>query len=583
MSKQRIIENILKEYAYLSDDGGISPKINEDLLITAIENLGYTSFFSNRKLSDKLSEMYRDYDDVPDQDYENRYAPEDGPEDGAGDVDPSDSKIEEPVSTSFVITGPKGGDHLSPYEIGVIKRLIPSIRISDEDLQDFDIKHPPTPVSNHPSGHQKGRIGITSHQIEEVLKTTPLKIEISPTRVVVVKKVKAKKSKLEQADTALLYFNTKDAKSVTSKFFTQIANFVRFCTEHPGAFSASDKKEFAPITAEKMQVNQLNDYFQKNIDNIKYRLFMKDAGIAVDTKVSVNSAEHLTATKSVKADFQLSNDGKPVFWISFKNANYLDSTGGEKLLPPGFRGYGPTIGIGRALQNNEGWMKLMRKLINEITTKLTVSNPPLDLSNNPKLERSRLKSGGGGLEFINKVNGVPIHKALHNNPLFLQRFRARRLTVEKLVESPLAKKFIYNAPAESFKIGMDFLDGTDLSKEIAGKAIYGIDFKLNDTNPSFGPNNVNVLMKSKTNIVVSSTDPMEDSTPSMLVKTDVAGHLLFNPNLPLPKDIYDTILAYRPIFYAHSSQNDTYAIDIDDTSYLFLGFRIEVVPAGKVF
>ena len=228
-------------------------------MITAIENLGYTSFFSNRKLSDKLSEMYRDYDDVPDQDYENRYAPEDGPEDGAGDVDPSDSKIEEPVSTSFVITGPKGGDHLSPYEIGVIKRLIPSIRISDEDLQDFDIKHPPTPVSNHPSGHQKGRIGITSHQIEEVLKTTPLKIEISPTRVVVVKKVKAKKSKLEQADTALLYFNTKDAKSVTSKFFTQIANFVRFCTEHPGAFSASDKKEFAPITAEKMQVNQLND------------------------------------------------------------------------------------------------------------------------------------------------------------------------------------------------------------------------------------------------------------------------------------------------------------------------------------
>jgi hypothetical protein len=127
---------------------------------------------------------------------------------------------------------------------------------------------------------------------------------------------------------------------------------------------------------------------------------------------------------------------------------------------------------------------------------------------------------------------------------------------------------------------MDFLDGTDITKEIAGKAIYGVDFKMDKSTP-FGSENVNVLMQSSTPITVSPTENTNGEL-SILIQTNERGHVLFNPNLPLPKNMADPILQYRPVFHPSYLENEVHSETIGDTAYLFLGLRIFIRPDGKV-
>ena len=53
MNKDKIIKDILLEYSALSKTGGID-KLDHDLLVTAIENCGYVSYFSIPKLVNEI-------------------------------------------------------------------------------------------------------------------------------------------------------------------------------------------------------------------------------------------------------------------------------------------------------------------------------------------------------------------------------------------------------------------------------------------------------------------------------------------------------------------------------------------------
>ena len=53
MNKDKIIKDILLEYSVLSKTGGID-KLDHDLLVTAIENCGYASYFSIPKLVNEI-------------------------------------------------------------------------------------------------------------------------------------------------------------------------------------------------------------------------------------------------------------------------------------------------------------------------------------------------------------------------------------------------------------------------------------------------------------------------------------------------------------------------------------------------
>jgi hypothetical protein len=183
------------------------------------------------------------------------------------------------------------------------------------------------------------------------------------------------------------------------------------------------------------------------------------------------------------------------------------------------------------------------------------------------------------IEIITHIDGVPIAQVVNNDEDKLRYMRAKSAAISKFMAMDgLKKKLIFFTP-DTFSVMMDFLDGTDVSKEIAGKAIYGVDFEFGKDKP-FGRENVNILLKSKTPITVEP-HVLKNKENAVLIKTDERGHVLFNPNLPLPKDMDDPILTYRPVFHPKWVQNEHHLEIVNGVGMLFLGTRIFVVPAGR--
>ena len=145
MNKEKIIEDVLREYSFLMEDGGINDQIDQDLLFTAIENLGYAEYFSNQKL----------YENVK---HKNKF-----------------------------ISDLKGKKFLSDDDIDTLKMLVgPKWMIIDEELKSLDLNTVEVP-DNFPGTESDPR-HVTIDQMEGFLlreksQGKKLKLTQSPSKV----------------------------------------------------------------------------------------------------------------------------------------------------------------------------------------------------------------------------------------------------------------------------------------------------------------------------------------------------------------------------------------------------------------
>jgi len=216
------------------------------------------------------------------------------------------------------------------------------------------------------------------------------------------------------------------------------------------------------------------------------------------------------------------------------------------------------------------WLSVKSKMVSGI-----VKNYPNRIEVNPKT--TTFDEKGNLVNF----NGVPAIEALRGQgEMYNLLIGAFKKGFYRFVTSPNTKrKYLYMM--NNFDAYLDFLDGSPKTKEIAGKAIYGTDFTLDKRKP-FSRQNCSILMQSRTPLIMSRIPTKSKKNVQLLIRTDENGHVLFNPNLPLPKNAQDPFQKYKPVMYFRSGTNEQFTTDYNGDGYMFMRARIVIIPAAKI-
>ena len=325
-------------------------------------------------------------------------------------------------------------------------------------------------------------------------------------------------------------------------------------------------KQARGIGYEKMQVQNLNKWFEDNNVNMPLHLYISDELQKFrDAGVSVNGAVKLVGTG--KADLTLTENETPKFWISYKHGNYWTEEGSALANVP-FQQYGSIKTLHKRLSKEKGkW----NEIINDFLNKLLPT-----IENHKTIKKGyTVDSTEGGIAYTTDPNIVFTEA---ENSLI----QANASTIKNVFNNEANKnlnKIFYFLP-NGFNAWMDMLDGTDEARQIAGMSIYGLDFKLNSTN--YGPENVQCLIQTNERLNVEYNYNEEDEPDGMKISTNQRGHILFNPNLPAPKDAEDPILIYRPVLNARYTQEENFVFTRSNSVIILLGCRILVMPFGKI-
>jgi len=326
-------------------------------------------------------------------------------------------------------------------------------------------------------------------------------------------------------------------------------------------------KQARGIGYEELQVNNLNTWFIKNEIKVPLRLYISDElNEFRDTGVNVNDAHKIEGVG--KADLALTENSTDKFWISYKHGNYWSEEGAAtSLAAVPFQQYGSIKNLHSKLGSEKGkWAEIIANFLDKTTEQL------------PDPTTIRI---GQSLEIDDKTKKI---RTSDSNVMFSQEEKdlllANKSSVNTVFKNnPGLNKEIYFLP-RGFSVWIDMLDGSDESRQIAGMSIYGLDFKLNSSN--YGPENVHCLIQTNETLNVEFHNDSEDEPNGIKISTDNRGHILFNPNLPAPKNAEDPILQYRPVLYARFTEVENFSYTRKGKVILLLGCRILVMPYGKI-
>jgi len=547
MNKDKIIKDILLEYSALSKTGGID-KLDHDLLVTAIENCGYASYFSIPKLVNEI-----------------------------------ESKKQKPG--------------LSDNDVALINQIIGKgssqqsrVLFDDDDLKTLDLDDP----RNQPSTlfpKDRGQAELTYNELVQIGKDNGgLKILHSPSslRIATVK-----------GGRRLSNINTTHGIKDGSKTFGQLMLFLRLAKEHKDMITLGIESAAPGLTGEVIAVNHINDWFKKNNpEQQPFRLHFWDQTERVPTGVEVDDAVHIVGKN--KADIALRNQNSEVFWISFKGAEFDPRQFVQRVDRVDFPQYSGMLGLDDSFTDGKvkaAWDSIKMTFLNGIKKNYSVR--PLLI--NPK------KTTFDENKVVINLNGKSALETIGPNVEFYTRLTSdfRKMFYDFVTTPSSGKKYLYYM-GDKFEGHLDFLDGSEATRIIAGKTIYGRDFDIKGKAP-FGQNNCSILMHSHANVEMKVINPEDMETmPSrdpkdigsinwvksnasnatneshLLISTTEGGQVWFNPNLPLPKDAADPILKYRPTLSCRSGTDEAAVLKFGNDEYMFMKFRVVVWPLAKV-
>jgi len=533
MNREKIISAILLEYCHLAPDGG-ADKINPDLLFKSIENLGYQDYFSAAMLSESLDVIDKMAPHLP------------------------EASVKKEKATK----------RLTDEDIKIIYEILGTTRINftEEELQSIDMNtvNLPTEFSTGNEPIEPSSYSMMVSKLNSLPSDKKFKITYSETKLR-IKGEEGKTLSVINVSGGMVIYDEK--KNDFSKYFKQLLLWVKFYKEHKSKIviqPAADPNEKTKISA-----SSLKEYFDKNNpDNISFNLFVKNVSKIFNSNVKVDGAEYIAGTK--KADIALTEDNKQNFWISFKASDYFSAENSPVLAKVGLRHYGMVNALSSQLANNPTWSALENKLLTGL--KKNIKGIDLDKTT---IEDFDKKTGR-----LISINKIPLAEYKFTDEQLLNLVSSNK-AIQRMVTSDIKKKFLYFS--RPFSGYLKFLDNssTPEMKEIAGKAIYGLDFKIDGSAP-FGPENCSVVMFSATQLMMEKHET-DTSQPSLLIRTDAKGNVYPNPYLPLPEGEGDPIFRYLPTFeIITKSINDKHSFYVGNEQHLFLNCRITITANAKI-
>lgn len=537
MNREKIINSILLEYSLLSPDGGAN-QVDVNLLLHVIESLGYQDHFSFDTLSESAEIINKMVPHLPEASAKKGKAPK----------------------------------RLSNEEVRIIFDLLGGDttrrNFTEEELQSIDMNTVDLPTefstANEPIG-QPPAYNVMVAKLNSLPPEKKFKITYSETKLRIVGD-DGKSLAVINVPKGFTIYDTRTGAMTMN--FKQLLLWAKFYKEHKSKITIQEAVD--PNEKTKISAASLKEYFDKNNpDKISFSLFVKNVSKVFNANVKVDGAEYISGVK--KADIALTEANKPNFWISFKAADYFSAENSQVLAKVGLRHYGMVNALSNQLSSNPTWTALENKLLTGL--KKNIKGIDLDKTT---IEDFDQKTGR-----LISINKIPLEKYGFTEEQ-LQNLVSANKAIERMVTSPEIKKKVlyFSRPFSGY---LEFLDAssTPEMKEIAGKSIYGIDFKIDGSAP-FGPENCSVVMFSGTQLMMEKhvTDTPQ---PSLLIRTDAKGNVYPNPYLPLPEGEGDPILRYLPTFeIVTKSINDRHSFYIGNEQHLFLNCRIIITAKAKV-
>lgn len=532
MNRENIINSILLEYSLLSPNGGVD-KVDVDLLLKAIDNLGYQEYFS----FDVLCE----FDDVINK------------------MVPHLPEVEKKENS------PK---YLNSEDISIIYEILGGNltrrNFTEEELRSVDLNkiELPTEFSTANEAIKPSSYNVMVAKLNS--SENNFKITYSETKLRIIGG-EGKSLSVINIPKGLSIYDTRTGLPTT--YFKQMLLWTKFYKEHKSKIKIEEAVD--PNEKTKISANSLKEYFDKNNkDKISFKLFVKNVSEVFNAKVKVDGADYIAGMK--KADIALTDKSKQNFWISFKASDYFSAEGSRILAKVGLRHYGMVNTLSDQLANNSTWKSLENKLLSGLKKNIT------GIEINATTTKFDEKTGR-----LSILNGKPLSQYGFSDEQIATLTHFNKAIQRMVTNTGVKKRFLYFS--RPFSGYLEFLDTSSTSemKEIAGKSIYGVDFKLDGSAP-FGPENCSVVMFSGTELMMEKyvTDTSE---PSLLIRTDGKGNVYPNPYLPLPKSEGDPILRYLPTFHiVTKSITDKHDFYIGDEQHLFLNLRIVITAKAKV-
>ena len=368
-----------------------------------------------------------------------------------------------------------------------------------------------------------------------------------------------------------------DSKKIGDKNFYRILVIYIFYKKYSDKISLVSRQARG-LGYEKMQVDNINEWFVENEIKIPLHLYIADdSGQFRDCEVNVNGANKLAG--SGKADLALNANQIDNFWISYKHGDYWDENGVSLSSVP-FQQYGSIKTLNRRLKDDEKWKEIINSFVNSMKS---IVDDKIIIPKDQYISTTEKGNGEKKLVIKNVSDGkVDEEKTniLNINSTRELLLKSNSATLDKIFLNQAnvnLNKTIYFCPS-GYNVWMDLLDGSLEAKQIAGMSIYGLNFKFGSV--EYGPENVQCLIQTGEKLSVGFYG--EEETLGIKMKTDSKGHILFNPNLPAPKDSDDPILIYRPVVNGRYTEVENFVSTERNNINIFLGCRILIMPYGKI-
>ena len=316
------------------------------------------------------------------------------------------------------------------------------------------------------------------------------------------------------------------------------------------------ERNAAGIGFEDMQISELNDYF-KTLTTEPIPLFVdgKDMGVKVNGSSTVSGVP--------KADFTLDNDGKPVFWVSYKHGEYYKSAAGDISAKVPFQQYGSMS----SFFDKNFEQKVGVKGLDGVSNKF-------------------LKTVTKKLKTVYK--GVTAMKSLGKNKIEIEMGKKKEVIDDKfkIFSSHSTKFYEVNVWKQHKKVDLYLVppktgfyrsfEKDPKYSDIAGATIYGTEFKKGNT--KYSKENVNILLQAKEKLTLDPMTDAEGSIKGVNLNTRQAGHITFNPNVPSADK---KISQYLPVFVLRHTKQMHFGFKEGGKTNLLMGGRYLIMPQGQ--
>jgi hypothetical protein len=313
-------------------------------------------------------------------------------------------------------------------------------------------------------------------------------------------------------------------------------------------------KNASGIGYEELQITHINKVF-KELKLIKpLPLYINGQ----PTNVLVNGSEKVPGHK--KADFALTNNGEPVFWISYKHGNYMDRDNNVIPKVP-FQQYGELRTLYSKKLNDD-----MRNSVNQIFDKFFIE---------VSKELSSI-----GKQFIYKNKTLDQLNDLYNNfPDNIYSDKDGTAEVRSKFKSVIKKvkgnKYTVLFIPDGFN-GYSILDYDaekyNNVKLFVLKSIYGIDF---GETKDYGEENVNIILQTAKEVNIKPVMNDKQDVIGIDISPDNQGHIMYNGEIPKEND---EMLLYTPVLNIRHTKASYFVYK----NIIIMSCRLFIFPYGNL-